>query len=92
LSTKLNEAPAFAGALDYERSCCFAFFTNLFNSTEIKKLTVVPIAADRAILINSSPGILQRMTVSAPLIVPDRMENVLFIEPIFNFALHLMII
>jgi hypothetical protein len=41
-------------------------------------------AADIAIFTSSSTGMLQRITVSAPLIVPDRMENGLFIDLFFT--------
>jgi hypothetical protein len=41
-------------------------------------------AADIAIFSSSSPGMLQRITVSVPLIVPDRMENGLFIDLFFT--------
>jgi hypothetical protein len=65
--------------LTYQRSC---FFTRSLSRTETRKLTMVPIAADRAILTSSAPGILQRTTVSIPLIVPSLMENWLFIVPV----------
>lgn len=70
------------GPFNYQRS---SFFTNPFNSTETKKLTVVPMAADTAIFTSSSIGMLQRITVSVPLIVPDRMENGLVIDLFFSF-------